>query len=187
MPDHPNITPELLRQLLRYEPDTGKLFWLPRTRESFASARAFKTWNSRFCGREAFTHVGSDGYRRGKIFGNLHLAHRIVWILSNSEIPKKMDIDHVSGVRGDNRLKNLRLASRSQNRANTCVSASSTSGIKGVHWHKATQKWAAVIRVSGKQKHLGFFFKISEAEAAYLAAAEEYQGQFAYHNRKNHG
>lgn len=183
MPKHPNITPELLRQLLRYEPDTGKLFWLPRPREMFTTSRAFSVWNSRHSGVEAFTASTGRGYKCGSIFDVPQRAHRIIWMICHGEIPSGFQLDHINGRRDDNRLENIRLALGFENTANTARHADSTSGVKGVSWDKRRKKWEARICIKGNQKHLGYFLNVIEAEAAYLAAAEEHQGQFAYHKR----
>lgn len=183
MPDNANITPELLRQLLRYEPDTGKLFWRPRPVKMFASESYCKSWNTRFSGKEAFTFYCFRGYRQGAIFSRLQKAHRIVWMIERGEIQEGMIIDHINGIAGDNRIENLRLATQAQNMCNRRVQSNSVTGIKGVSFHIPTKKWRASIGVKGKQIHLGLFDSISAAEAAYLAAAEKHQKQFAYHNR----
>ena len=75
------------------------------------------------------------------------------------------------------------MVTNSQNQMNTSMKSNNTSGVKGVRWHKAANKWCTQIMKNGKLKHLGYFTEIDDAEAAYLAAAEEYQGQFAYHKR----
>jgi hypothetical protein len=182
MSDHANITPELLRQLLRYEPDTGKLFWLHRPKEIFTSDGHCKSWNNKYCGSEAGTGFGHK-YLRVCINHVKYFAHRIAWMMENGEIPEKMMIDHINGISTDNRIVNLRLATKSQNMHNTGVGITNTSGSKGVHWYERKKKWHVQIRVRGLRKHIGYFSDMGEAEAAYLAAAEEYQGQFAYHKR----
>ena len=183
MPDHPNITPELLRQLLRYEPDTGNLFWLPRPREMFTSDGQCKSWNTRFSGKEAFTYVCQRGYKQGAIFDRLQKAHRVAWMIERGEIPGGLIIDHVNGIGFDNRISNLRLATQAQNLCNKRVQSNSATGVKGVSLHALTQRWIATINFKGRQKYLGLFDSVADAEAAYLAAADEHQGQFAYHKR----
>jgi len=183
MSDHTNITPELLRQLLRYEPNTGKLFWLPRPKEMFNSEKSFKTFNSQFAGREALTANTAQGYKHGCIWCKKYLAHRVIWILLNGHIDDGFEIDHLNGLKHDNRISNLRLATKAQNNANRPNQENTSSGVKGVSWDKCNKKWEANIVVNYKKKRLGRFDSLDEAEAAYLAAAEEHQGQFAHHNR----
>jgi hypothetical protein len=182
MSDHANITPELLRQLLRYEPDTGKLFWLPRPVEMFSSNGSCKSWNKKYSGLEAGNGSGHK-YLRVCISNVKYFAHRIAWMMENGEIPEKMMIDHINGIPTDNRMVNLRLATKSQNMHNMGVGATNTSGSKGVHWYERKKKWHVQIRVCGSRKHIGYFSDIKDAESAYIAAAEEHQGNFAYHKR----
>ena len=104
-------------------------------------------------------------------------------MIEHGEIPDGLIIDHVNGIGFDNRICNLRLATQSQNLCNKRVQSNSLTGIKGVSLHALTQRWIATIRFKGRQKYLGLFDSIADAEAAYLAAAEEHQGQFAYHKR----
>ena len=182
---HANITPELLRQLLRYEPDTGKLFWLERPASMFSSVSHCRTWNTRFSGKEAFTYACPRGYRQGAIFDKLQKAHRVAWMIARGDIPDGMVIDHLDGNQSDNRLLNLRLATQSENLFNKRAQANSKTGVKGVSLHSLTNKWVASVRQNGKQKYLGLFDSIDEAKEAYIKAAEEIQGQFAYHKRSS--
>jgi hypothetical protein len=189
MADRPDITPEICRQLLRYEPETGKLFWRERGSEWFsesknrwggvhsAASRA-QTWNARYAGTEAFTASGDDGYLRGAILGKSQLAHRIVWAVAYGVWPSN-EVDHVNMDRADNRISNLREADHSENNRNRSVQSNNTSGRKCVSWHKRAGKWRAHIVLHGKQRHLGLFATADEAYAAYLAAVEEMHGVYA--------
>jgi hypothetical protein len=176
----PDITPELLRQLLRYEPETGKLFWLPRPLEMFKCERGWKIWNTRFSNSEAFTAAAAGRHKHGAIFKKLYYAHRIAWVIAFGDMPDGMCVDHINGDGFDNRLCNLRLATHSQNLMNVRGFSHNTSGHKGVCWDKSKQRW----QVTVGNKFIGRFRNLEEAAAAYLAAAEQYFGEFAYHNRK---
>lgn len=149
----------------------------------FASENHWKTWNTRFAGKEAFTYACPKGYRQGAVFNKLYKAHRVAWLIEMGEIPDGMIIDHANGVGSDNNISNLRLATQSQNLCNKRVQSNNATGVKGVSMHAPTKKWRAAIRANGKQKHLGLFDSAAEAQSAYLAAADECQGQFAYHKR----
>lgn len=96
--------------------------------------------------------------------------------------PEGMDSDHINRNRLDNRRSNLRVASRSQNGANTFVEKSNKSGYKGVSWKKSNHKWCTQITFSGKTIHLGLFVNIKEAAKAYNEAARKYHGNFAVLN-----
>lgn len=171
-------TPEQLRQLLRYDPETGKMFWLPRPREMFPTQRSFNTWNSRFAGKEAFTAITKEHYRFGTIFGHPFRAHRVAWAIYYGKWPDEF-IDHKNGDTEDNRLENLREASNAENMQNAGRPSHNTSGYKGVSFYKPYQKWKASIRAFGKQVHLGYFDAPESAHAAYCEAAKQYHGEFA--------
>lgn len=173
----------VLRQLLEYDPYTGKLFWRKRDRKLFSSDRDWKKWNTRYAEQEAFTSADRYGYLIGSIFSHVYRAHRIIWMMHFGGIENGLEIDHINGARDDNRISNLRTATVSQNRSNARMPSNNTSGVKGVAWYARTKKWKAQTKVNGKRKHLGYFSTIAEAEAAYLFAVEKHKGQFAYHNR----
>jgi hypothetical protein len=88
-------------------------------------------------------------------------------------------VDHINRDGRDNRRENLRLASHSQNSANSRTPISSKSGYKGVSWHKASQKWGASIAHQGKSIWLGLFACPQKAHEAYCEAARELFGEFA--------
>lgn len=160
---------DVLRQLLRYEPGTGKLFWLPRKDDP-----AFTT---RWAGREAFTTV-ERGYLQGRIFSEIHYAHRIIWRMQTGELPD--DIDHVNGNRADNRWANLRHASRAENMRNRRLSSNNASGIHNVHL-TPHGTWQAYIGNAGRSVCLGSFSTKAEAAAARQGA----ERALGYH--RNHG
>lgn len=176
-------TPEQLRELLRYNPDTGKLFWKARPIEMFGGSsypaeRLAKTWNTKYADKPAFTAVKEGGYFVGRVFKTNYLAHRVIWALHYGEWPSK-GIDHKNGNTADNRIENLRLASQSENNMNAKRRSDNKSGIKGVFWSERSKKWCAQIAIKGKSMHLGYYDDISHAGAAYERAAEEAFGEFA--------
>lgn len=173
-----------LRQLLRYESATGKLYWLPRGPEWFDGAkydqtRIAKWWNSRFAGQEAFCTVDKKGYLYGFISDRRVAKHRIVWLFHFGAI--NGEIDHVDGDPSNNRVENLRDVTRQSNMQNKRTYDRNTSGFRGVYWAKRMQKWRVAISVGGKETHLGFFADFDDAVAA-RKAAERAHG---YH--ENHG
>lgn len=171
-------SPETLRELLRYEPDTGKLYWKERPRDLFKNSQSWKAWNTRYAGQLAFTSADSRGYLRGAIFGDLFLAHRVAWAIAHGRWPEK-DIDHVNGDPSDNNLMNLREATRTENACNRGKQRNNTSGYKGVGFHKASGKWRSYIVTSDGQMELGLFRSPEEAHCAYMQAANEYHREFA--------
>lgn len=170
----------LLRRLLRYDPETGRLFWLSRSTDSCAANRV-ASWNARFSNREAFTADHGNGYRSGGLFGRIYRAHRVAWAIHYGEWPS-MWVDHINGNRSDNRIANLRLASASQNSRNTRSAKGSSSQFLGVHRDNSKAKWKAKIRIDGRDKHLGYFDIEEDAARAYDAAALASFGDFARPN-----
>ena len=171
---------ELLRKLLRYEPETGKLFWLPRPVEMFEGGkypaeRLANFWNKKNAGKEAFTTV-SQGYHTGAVFRITHVAHRLIWKMMTDCEPEQ--VDHINGDRSDNRWCNLREATSSQNACNRRLTRSNKSGFKGVSWDRKSEKWRAQIERHGKKVCLGWFSCPQRAHDAYLQASVEMHGEF---------
>lgn len=88
-------------------------------------------------------------------------------------------VDHANLDKLDNRLSNLRPATRQQNSINRLKLSNNTSGYKGVTWHNIAKKWLAQIRINGKTKCLGLFTDKSDASKAYFITAQKYFGNFA--------
>lgn len=171
-------TPELLRKLLRYEPDTGKLFWCWRPIEMFTTGahtaeHSQKVWNTARAGKEAFTANCAGGYRGGGIFGRLYLAHRVIWAIHTGAWPDE-EIDHINHQKTDNRWANIRAVTNAENRKNRPMYSRNTSGICGVHWHKKSGKWRAVIKSDGEIMHLGLFVSLIDAAKARQAGEKKY-------------
>jgi len=160
-----NVTPENLRQLLRYDPLTGLFVWLVRPNGRVPAGRIAGSPNK-------------DGYIQIKIKGRLFGAHRLAWMHVHGGWPAE-EVDHKNGKRSDNRIDNLRIATRVDQMANLSVPKSNTSGFKGVSRDKTGRRWRANIIIGGKQKHLGIFDTPELAHEAYAAAAISKSGEFA--------
>lgn len=101
-------SPELLRKLLRYEPDTGKLYWRMRTHDVLGETADYcRKWNRKNAHREAFTTGAAGGQRRGWILDHNLLAQRVIWAMEYGKWPEGA-IKHINGDKSDNRLANLR-------------------------------------------------------------------------------
>lgn len=175
-------SPEVLRQLLSYDPETGKLFWKARAPEWFEGAKMpaeilAKRWNTRYAGKEALT-ASSHGYRAGSVLGRCEFAHRVIWAIAKGKWPDDQ-IDHIDGDRANNCLRNLREATCSQNHMNRPTQANNTSGIKGVSFHKPSNRWRAHVKVKGKQMCMGSFRDKESAKAAYIDGIKRLHGDFA--------
>jgi hypothetical protein len=188
-----DITPELCRQLLRYDPETGKLYWLPRPASMYGDSVchggvrtaqwAADAWNGRHAGKEAFTATNDAGYHVGTILGMIMRAHRVIWAIEHGEWPPNQ-IDHGDGDRGNNRSRNLGLATNAENHKNEGKPKNNTSGVAGVRWCKQAQRWRATIKVDYRERHLGRFNTIEEATAAREAAKARF-GFAANHGRRD--
>lgn len=176
---------EVLRQLLRFEAQTGKLFWRARRPEHFSPLKqtpghAASMWNSRYAGQEAFTCLNDAGYKTGRIFNNLMRAHRVIYALHFGAWPDA-EIDHINGVRADNRIENLRPVSRTENSHNVAVHRDSGTGLIGISWYPRLNKWCARICVNGVRTHIGVFACIGQAIRARKAA------EITHGFHENHG
>ncbi len=88
-------------------------------------------------------------------------------------------LDHANGVKGDDRIENLRLADHSQNMANTKRPLTNKSGVKGVHFHPKTGKWRVQVGCGKTRRHVGLFDSKKQAADAYKKAAIERWGEYA--------
>jgi len=91
-------------------------------------------------------------------------AHQFIWYLATAEVVDC--IDHINGIKTDNRISNLRNVTKQENGFNTKA--------KGYSWNKATSKWKAQIWIGSKNIHLGLFIQEEDAKQAYLNAKEKY-------------
>lgn len=164
-------SPEVLRQLLRYEPDTGKLFWKERPEGPAA-------WNGRFAGKEAISSPDGFGYLHGRVDYIPVRAHRVIFAMVYGYWPEAQ-VDHINGDRSDNRIENLRGATWSENQRNKGTQSNNKSGAKGVYWNAQRRKWHAQIKVNGDTLYLGRFARLEDARMAYQQAAKDYHGDFA--------
>lgn len=112
----------------------------------------------------------------------LQLMHRVVWLRHFGNIPKNATIDHVSHSEHaglDNRIGNLRLASKFEQQGNRRKSPLRSSRFKGVCWDKSRARWIAYIYIDDRRRHLGRFHSELEAACAYDVAAASYFGAFS--------
>lgn len=170
-------SPEILRKLLRYDPETGKLFWRERGVEFFKDECFCRSWNTKWAGKEAFK-ANLNGYKGGGVLGKTYKAHRVIWAMEKGYWPK-YDIDHINHNTKDNRLENLRDSEKFQNMANMSRHKDSLSKYLGVCWSGKHKKWKAEISKRGNRFHLGLFGDQTSAALAYDEAAKRLHGEFA--------
>ena len=159
---HSILTAERLRELLRYDPETGIFTWRTNRR---GGARAGNIAGCK-----------TDGYIQIHVDGEIHRAHRLVWLYVTGKWPV-LYLDHKNGSRNDNRFSNLREATKAQNNRNHRPHPNSKSGFKGVSTDHG-YGW----RARCAEQYLGFFRSPEEAAKAYDRAAREKWGEFAVLN-----
>lgn len=159
------VTAEHLRDILEYDASTGHFKWKRKT--------CCKVVVGKSAG-----FVAGNGYKVISIGGIKYPAHRLAWLYVYGTFPE-FDTDHINGDPLDNRIVNLRAATRRQNMANKKMHKNNSSGVKGVYWCIQRKKWRASVRINGRNKHAGFFDDKEAAGAAYLAKAKELFGDFA--------
>lgn len=145
------MTQDELKKFLSYDEKTGLFVWLVNKGTAKAGGLA---------GAPA-----SNGYTNICIDRKIYKAHRLAWLYVYGFNPSQT-IDHINGVKNDNRLVNLREATHQENSQNHVL--------LGAHFHKGKNKWQARIRFDGKRVHLGYFLTKEEACQAYVQAKKEH-------------
>lgn len=153
------LTAARLRELLHYDSETGAF-----TRK--VTTGNMGRWKS---GQLAGSKSKQTGYIEICVDAKKYQAHRLVWLYVYGKWPEQ-DIDHKNGIRDDNRISNLRQATRAENNQNRVLDKRNTSGYSGVTWSKAWGKWVARINVNKKAIHIGYFDDPAVAGRAYLEA-----------------
>lgn len=145
-----------------FDYSNGNLIWKERD-SSFPLYR--NGWNGKNAGKVAGTK-DSSGYVRVRLNGEKTLAHVIIWKIHNGPISDGMEIDHINGIRHDNRIENLRVVTKSANQRNRVkLNKNNTSGVSGVYWCNTRSCWMAHKRLQDAtiQKR---FNTLEEAAAA---------------------
>lgn len=164
-----DLTQNEVREFFDYDSVSGQLHWKKAKYKSVV------------VGKIAGCATGHRGYVRIVFNGRLYAAHRLVWIYNNGSIPEQMQIDHLNGIRFDNRLENLRCVTETENNQNKHNPyKTNKTGFLGVSLVKKTGKFYACIKVSGKNKNLGHFSTAIEAYAAYVAAKREFHAGYCF-------
>ena len=147
--------------VLRYDPDTGEFRWIGR--------RSLRVRDGDRAGS-----LSSRGYWCIRIGGVNYQAHRLAWLLVHGAWPNG-EIDHVNGIKTDNRLENLREASRELNTRNLrTAKRTNRVGLLGVS--RDGSKWRASIRLGGRNVYLGRFSDPGSAHRAHVEAKRSMHG-----------
>jgi hypothetical protein len=146
---------------LTYDPLTGVFTW---ARNAGGGMKA----------GDVAGNVGENGYIAIGLYGEIYRAHRLAWLWMTGDWPEH-DIDHINGIRRDNRWENLRYADKLINAQNIKgPRADNTSGFLGVHFDKRHKQWKAQININKKRAHIGRFDTPEEAHQAYLEAKRKH-------------
>lgn len=152
----PLISHDRLLSVLSYDSETGDFTWRvtmgPKARAGMRAGRPLSKDYWRVC-------VDQQDYS----------AHRLAWFYVHGTWPVQ-EVDHINRIKNDNRIANLREATRAENHQNRDLLSSNKSGFAGVHLHSRSLKWRAVISVGGKKVRLGEFPTKELAGAAYASA-----------------
>jgi hypothetical protein len=154
-----NLTQMQLHELLAYDPATGLFAW-----------KISKNGRVKV-GDRAGSKNNLD-YMSIMIQKKSFKAHRLAWLYFYGCWPKN-DLDHINGLRSDNRIANLREVTKKQNNENTTTRKDNASGYRGVSIHKQTGKWMARVSHHGVRIHAGLFDSKEDANFAAIQKRSE--------------
>lgn len=151
------MTDPIIKHGLSYDTETGVFVWIddPCVKPQLVGKRAGSAHH--------------EGYRLVGLFGKRIQEHRLAWLFFYGAEPPG-ELDHINMDRSDNRIANLRLATRSENMRNRGAQGNNKTGFKGVHWHAASKRFRAQIQINGERRCLGLFTTAEEAAAAFRRA-----------------
>lgn len=161
------ITLEELKRVLYYEEDKGDLIW------KVSNGKNTKVG-------DIAGSINPQGYRQINYNYRSYKAHRLAWFYYYGKWPD-LALDHINGIKDDNRICNLREATAHENAMNRKLQINNESGVPGVSFNIRLGKWVAGIRGFGKQIHLGNFDEKEEA----IKVRKEAEVFYGYHD--NHG
>lgn len=162
------LSQQALKDVLHYDPLTGVFTWKVSTAPRM------------HVGDPAGYVKRQTGYSTIRVLGGRYAAHRLAFLYMSGVTPKA-DVDHINGNRSDNRWDNLREVTRVENTRNRKIPSSNTSGVIGVYWGAARNRWVATISLAQKNVVVGAFKDFADAVAARKLAEQQY----GYH--PNHG
>ena len=156
-----------LHELFKYK--DGNLYWK-------------QDRGSKKCKGQKVGCVMPNGYDQFRVreLGGAMKVHRAVYLMHHGKLPKF--IDHINGNRSDNRIENLREATKVENGYNRKMPSHNTTGVKNVFWMSDRNKWGVRIRVNKKPIWLGLHDDLEFAELVAIEARNKYHGEYAKHD-----
>ena len=153
------VDADSIKKLISYSPQSGIFLWSKSRRGVSAGAVAG-------C-------INQEGYRQIRVERRVYLAHRLAWLISYGEWPPG-EIDHINGLRDDNRICNLRVVDRAGNSQNrrSAMSNNKSCGLLGATWNKQHQCWQSKLQENKRRHHIGYFKTAIEAHRAYMKAKD---------------
>lgn len=161
-----NITQDLVRELFNYQ--DGFLYW--KTKPSkFSNVKLDKPSGS----------LNSNGYLQTAVYRKIYKTHRLIYLYHHGHLPAL--IDHINGNKTDNRIENLREATKSQNAINSKKRTTNSSGCRHVNWNKHNKLWYVSLMVDGKVMRFGSYVDFELAALVAQEARDKYHKEFARH------
>ena len=169
----PMLPLELLEATFSYEPLSGHVIWKPNPQKS-------GRWHTRYAGKP-LSYVNQNGYIQVDTCGASYNVHRIAWSLYNKRLILPTEyIDHINGIRSDNRIENLRVVTPADNSSNIGLRPNNTSGETGVQ-RTANGRYRVTFCRNGVSKSLGTFESFEDAVFVRRAAVENELSDFSPH------
>jgi len=158
------ITQAELKSYLSYDKETGIFIRI-------------KTTSNRSKINSVAGNVRPDGYMEVKVAGNAYLQHRLAWLYEYGVWPSKM-LDHINGVRNDNRIENLREVDFRENTYNSKIRSDNKSGVRCVSWNNRQKCWEVRMKVDNKLKYFGNYKDLQDAKAKSEQIRKRHHGEY---------
>ena len=148
---------------LRFDFENGRIFRLMKTYNTYQLAGSKK----------------SNGYIRIRFdYKHLYLHRFLYEQYHNIKLKPEEFIDHINGIRDDNRICNLRIATASQNQQNRNINKNNKYGLKSIYWDKRKNKYRSCCKFNNKIIYIGYFDNIEDAKIAYNNKIKELNEKF---------
>lgn len=153
-----------------FEYRNGELFWKVNTNKS-----------KNLIGKKAGC-LSSNTYGSVMVDRKAYCLHRVIFCMHTGLMPPQ--VDHINGIRSDNRIENLRAATDCENKFNKKAQSNNKSGAKNVCWSAAHKRWSVQVQAQGKRVFSRLFDDFELAELVAHMAREKFHGSFANHSFK---